>query len=66
MGFNKNQSKFNASYKLLDNLCSVVTNAQQDKTKEYIMELKRILAHRGQDISMAPKFANILRHMNYD
>jgi hypothetical protein len=66
MGFNKNESKFSASYKLLNNLCSVVTNAQQDKTKDYIVELKRILAHRGQDISMAPKFANILRHMNYD
>lgn len=66
MGFNKNESKFSASYKLLNNLCSVVTNAQQDKTQDYIIELKRILAHRGQDINMAPKFANILRHLDYD
>ena len=66
MGFNKNGNKFDASYKLLNNLCSVVTNAQTDKTNEYVIELKRILAHRGQDISMAPKFANILKYMDYD
>ena len=41
MGFNKNSNKFDASYKLLNNLCSVVTNAQNDKTEEYIIELKR-------------------------
>ena len=66
MGFNKHSGKFDASYKLLKNLCATVTNAQNDKTHEYIIELKRILAHRGQDISMAPKFANILKYMNYD
>lgn len=66
MGFNKHGGKFDASYKLLKNLCSTVTNAQNDKTREYIIELKRILAHRGQDISMAPKFANILKYMEYD
>ena len=66
MGFNKNGGKFESSYKLLKNLCATVTNAHDDKTKEYIIELKRILAHRGQDISMAPKFANILKYMNYD
>ena len=66
MGFNKHGGKFSASYKLLKNLCATVTNAQNDKTKEYVIELKRILAHRGQDISMAPKFANILKYMDYD
>ena len=66
MGFNKNANKFKASHKLLNNLCSVVTNGNKDKTQDYIKELKRILEHRGQNISMAPKFANILRHMNYD
>ena len=55
MGFNKNGGKFESSYKLLKNLCATVTNAHDDKTKEYIIELKRILAHRGQDISMAPR-----------
>jgi organic radical activating enzyme len=66
MGFNKHGGKFDASYKLLKNLCATVTSTHTDKTREYIIELKRILAHRGQDISMAPKFANILKYMNYD
>jgi len=65
MGFNKNSGKFKASHKLLKNLCSTVTNAHDDKTQEYITELKRILAHRGQDISMAPKFASIVKYL-YD
>lgn len=65
MGFNKNSGKFKASHKLLKDLCSTVTNAHDDKTQEYITELKRILAHRGQDISMAPKFAGIVKYL-YD
>ena len=65
MGFNKNSGKFKASHKLLKDLCSTVTNAHDDKTQEYITELKRILAHRGQDISMAPKFASIVKYL-YD
>ena len=65
MGFNKNSGKFKASHKLLKDLCSTVTNAHDDKTQEYIKELKRILAHRGQDISMAPKFASIVKYL-YD
>ena len=65
MGFNKNGGKFESSHKLLKNLCSTVTNAHNDKTQEYIKELNRILAHRGQDISMAPKFASIVKYL-YD
>jgi len=65
MGFNKNSGKFKASHKLLKDLCSTVTNAHDDKTQEYITELKRILAHRGQDINMAPKFASIVKYL-YD
>ena len=65
MGFNKNSGKFKARHKLLKKKYKKVTNAHDDKTQEYITELKRILAHRGQDINMAPKFASIVKYL-YD
>jgi MoaA/NifB/PqqE/SkfB family radical SAM enzyme len=59
-GFNKNAGKFKASHKLLKQLCE--TNTTTDKSVQYVIELKKMLSHRGQDINMAPKFAKILEY----
>ena len=61
MGFNKNSGKFRSSYKLLKSLCAT-TPDQLDNSEQYIKDLNRILTHRGQAISLAPKFENILKY----
>tara|TARA_B100000941_G_scaffold290888_1_gene275603 strand:- start:557 stop:1705 length:1149 start_codon:yes stop_codon:yes gene_type:complete len=62
-GFNKNAGKFKSSYKMLKRLIMPDPNTMRhDNSEKYINELNRILKHRGQDISMAPKFASILKY----
>ena len=34
----------------------LILNPRGDNSEKYIAELNRVLKHRGQDISMAPKF----------
>ena len=59
-GFNKNAGKFKTAYKLLKKLCK--SHSKKDNSIMYKTELKHVLTHRGQDISMAPKFKNILEY----
>ena len=59
-GFNKNAGKFKTAYKLLKKLCK--SHIKKDNSIMYKTELKHVLTHRGQDISMAPKFKNILEY----
>jgi molybdenum cofactor biosynthesis enzyme MoaA len=59
-GFNKNAGKFKSSYKMIKRLINTESNI--DNSEKYIAELNKVLKHRGQDISMAPKFASILKY----
>lgn len=59
-GFNKNEGKFKNAYKLLKKLCS--THSKKDNSIMYRSQLKRILQHRKQSLSMAPKFESILEY----